>query len=106
MYFSGIEKRPWDKVEWALTEFQGVRTPTVEKDVFIKRYHIAPQDLWITNYPRRQPVAAFNPGALKRDGKLLVFPRLVFDYYTYNSSVGVFELDIEVVRQAWREPDV
>jgi len=99
MNYSGIEKRLWEKVERAMKEFQGFRTPTVRNDVFPGRYYIAPQDLRITNYPRTQPATAFNPGALERDGKLLVFPRLVFDYYTYNSSVGVFELDIEEVIQ-------
>jgi len=94
---SGIEKRLWEKVERALTESRGIRTPTVRNDVFPGRYYIAPRDLRITNYPRTQPAAAFNPGALERDGKLLVFPRLVFDYYSYNSSIGVFELDIEEV---------
>ena len=98
-FFPGIEKRLWDKVERALTEFQGFRTPAVRDDVFTERHYIAPQDLRITNYLRTQPAAAFNPGALERDGKLLVFPRLVFDYYTYNSSVGVFALDIEEVIQ-------
>lgn len=98
-HLSGIEKRLWDKVERALTEFQGFRTPAVRDDVFSGRYYIAPQDLRVTNYLRTQPAAAFNPGALERDGKLLVFPRLVFDYYSYNSSIGVFELNIEEVIQ-------
>ena len=95
---SAIEKRLWSKAEQHVQSLQGLREPKVE-DIFTRRYYVAPQDLLITNYPRTQPAAAFNPGALERDGKLLVFPRLVFDYYTYNSSVGVFELDMEEVIQ-------
>jgi predicted GH43/DUF377 family glycosyl hydrolase len=95
---SAMEERLRSKAEQHLQSLRGVREPKVE-DIFTRRYYISPQDLLITNYLRTQPVAAFNPGALKRDGKLLVFPRLVFDYYTYNSSVGVFELDMEEVIQ-------
>jgi len=95
---SAIEKRLWSKAEQHVQSLEGLREPKVE-DIFTRRYYISPQDLLITNYSRTQPVAAFNPGALERDGKLLVFPRLVFDYYTYNSSIGVFELDIEKVIQ-------
>ena len=95
---SAIEGRLRSKAEQHLQSLQGLREPKVE-DIFTRRYYISPQDLLITNYLRTQPVAAFNPGALKCDGKLLVFPRLVFDYYTYNSSVGVFELDMEEVIQ-------
>lgn len=94
-----IEARLWDKAKRAVKELQGVREPRIEGDIFTRRYYISPQDLLITNYPRTQPVAAFNPGALEREGKLLVFPRLVFDYYSYNSSIGVFELDVNEVLQ-------
>ncbi len=96
---SKIEGRLWNKVERAMKELHGFRTPAVKESIFQKRYYISPQDLRITNYLRTQPIAAFNPGAMERDGKLLIFPRLVFDYYTYNSSIGVLELDIEEVIQ-------
>ena len=93
-----IEAKLWSKAEQHVQSLQGLREPKVE-DIFTRRYYISPQDLLITNYPRTQPVAAFNPGALERDGKLLIFPRIVFDYYSYNSSIGVFELDINEVLQ-------
>ncbi len=98
-YISGIEKRLGDKVDGAMAELQGRRTPAVRNEVFPGRYYIAPQDLQVTNYLRTQPAAAFNPGALERDGELFVFPRLVFDYYSYNSSIGMFKLDLEDVIQ-------
>jgi predicted GH43/DUF377 family glycosyl hydrolase len=69
-----IETKLWDKAKRAVKELQGVREPRIERDIFTKRYYISPQDLLITNYPRTQPVAAFNPGALEQDGKLLIFP--------------------------------
>ena len=93
-----IEERLAEKAKRLGRVHRGLRTPETE-DIFTKRYYISPDDLLITNYLRKQPVAAFNPGALERTGKLLVFPRLVFDYYSYSSSIGVFELDIEKVIQ-------
>jgi len=95
---SAMEERLRSQAERYVQSLQGLREHKVD-DIFTRRYYIAPQDLLITNYPRTLPVAAFNPGALERDGKLLVFPRLVFDYYTYNSCVGVFELDMAEVIQ-------
>ncbi|MCK4394958.1 hypothetical protein KAX17_18830 [Candidatus Bipolaricaulota bacterium] len=91
---STIEERLWNKAEQYIQSLRGVREPKIE-DIFTRRYYISPQDLLIMNYLRTQPVAAFNPGALERGGKLLIFPRLVFDYYSYASSIGVFELDLE-----------
>ena len=86
----------WAEVRgWSLTFPAGAG----DRSIFTRCYYISPQDLFITNYPRTQPVATFNQGALERDGKLLVFPRLVFDYYTYNFSAGAFKLDIEEVVQ-------
>lgn len=99
---SPIEKRLWRKAKQYVQSPQGLREPKVE-DVFTKRYYISPQDLFITNYLRRQPAVAFNPGALEREGKLLIFPRLVFDYYSYVSSIGVFELDLERLFQGQLE---
>ena len=34
---------------------------------------------------------------LIRDRELLIFTRLVFDYYSYTSSIGVMAIDIEKV---------
>ncbi len=63
-------------------------------NIFKKRYYISPESIHITNYIRKKPLASFNPGALLIEDRLYIFPRLVFDYYTYNSSIGVFSLDI------------
>ena len=91
-----LEKRLWVKAEQAMWALRDRRKNCLE-DVFSLRYYIPPSDLWIANYLRPRPIAAFNPGALLRGDKLLVFPRLVFDYYSYTSSIGVFELAIQEV---------
>ncbi len=63
-------------------------------NVFKRRYLIPPRAINVINYPRK-PVAVFNPGALLKDNKVFIFPRLIFDYYKYVSSIGVFEIDVE-----------
>jgi predicted GH43/DUF377 family glycosyl hydrolase len=74
----------------------GLRSPSVEP-LFRRLALIYPSSIEVKNYGRRQPLAAFNPGALLRGGELLVYPRLVFDYYWYVSSIGLFSIDIEEV---------
>lgn len=90
---SELEERLLAKANRALDQLRGVREPITE-DIFRERYYILPQELEVTNYKRR-PIAAFNPAALKMGGKLLIFPRLVFDYHSYASSIGLIELKID-----------
>jgi len=90
-----IEEALWQKVEIALNTLKGYRKPEIE-DVFnIGRYYLGPEDFKITNYIRTRPWSAFNPGALKRGNELLIFPRLVFEFYAYVSSAGVCSINIE-----------
>lgn len=77
----------------SLGKLRGVRKPET-RDVFKRLAYVFPRDLRFPDYPR-EPRAAFNPGALPRGRRLLVFPRLVFDYYGYTSSIGLFEVDLE-----------
>lgn len=74
---------------------KGLRKPRVN-DIFERILYIGPDDLLIVNYLKKRPVASFNPGALLDLEKnvLEVFPRIVFDYYWYVSSVGYFTLSI------------
>ncbi len=65
------------------------------EDIFERRLYIGPDQLRVENYLRPRPLAAFNPGAVLLAGELLVFPRLVFDYYGYTSSIGFFRLSLE-----------
>lgn len=85
------------RVAKAMSVLRGVRRPCNE-DVFKRIAYIFPEDLKVVNYGRR-PVAVFNPGAVIVGRELWVFPRLVFDYYGYVSSVGFFRLDIEKLLQ-------
>ncbi len=87
-----LEKKVWERIK----EGNSPRKNRVN-NIFDKRFYISPENLHITNYIRKRPVAAFNPGALLLDKELFIFPRLVFDYYTYNSSIGAFSVNIEDV---------
>ncbi len=65
------------------------------KRIFTAVRYISPEDITIENYIRKRPIALFNPGAFENHGKLYIFPRLVFDYYNYTSSIGMFSLDFK-----------
>jgi len=81
------------RAERALKGRQGIRRDRV-RGLFRRVGYITPRQLEVVNYPRR-PLAAFNPGAVLLGDRVLVFPRLVFEYYSYTSSVGAFELPAE-----------
>jgi len=55
---------------------------------------LAPKDFRIRNYPR-EPLAAFNPAVWLDGNTIHLFPRLVFDYFDYNSSIGHAKLSLE-----------
>lgn len=88
-----LEERLKAKAQASLVKLQGARKPETD-DLFKRLAYVFPRDLSVSGYPR-ETRAAFNPGALLKGRKLLVFPRLVFDYYGYTSSVGLFEVDLE-----------
>jgi len=88
-----LEEQLLSRAREALGRLRGVRRPETV-DIFERLGYILPGDLRVRGYGRA-PVAAFNPGALLRGRELWVFPRLVFDYHGYASSVGFFKLDAE-----------
>lgn len=88
-----LAKRLQTKADLGLAK-RGLRGRKTE-DIFTKRYLISPDDFLVANYPRKGPLAAFNPGAVLKDGRVYIFPRLIFDYYSYTSSIGVTELSVE-----------
>ena len=102
---SGGEGRPWysrserirevlrAKLRRYMKSKRTLRKPYVE-DLFERVMYIGPEDLVVVNWVRKSPLAAFNPGALIRGGKLLIFPRLIFGYYHYASAVGVAEIEV------------
>jgi len=58
-------------------------------DVFERCLYLFPQNFKVVNYPR-EPVASFNPAIiLCRDEEIRILPRLIFEYYTYVSSIGI-----------------
>lgn len=77
-----------------LPRLRGRRRPET-RSVFRRLGYIAPRQVSVRNYPAKPPVAVFNPGAALQGRRLTVFPRLIFDYYQYVSSIGVFTLDVE-----------
>jgi len=90
---SPLEARLRERALGLLPKLRGLRRPATD-DVFARVAYVTPGDITVEGYPRA-PVAAFNPGAIAEGGRLRVFPRLVFDYYGYTSSIGFFEVDLE-----------
>jgi len=80
-----------------LSSRKELRKPEVV-DVFSRAAYVSPRDLLVEGY-LKTPVAAFNPGAIAEGGVLQVFPRLIFDYYNYTSSIGFFEVGLEEALQ-------
>ena len=89
----GLEEELKNRAIEALPRMRGIRSPET-REVFERISYVFSHDLKVVNYPRR-PYVAFNPGALLMGNELWVFPRLVFDYYGYTSSIGFFKLDVE-----------
>jgi predicted GH43/DUF377 family glycosyl hydrolase len=90
-----IEERLRDNAVKALKEMRGKRSRSVN-DVFERVLYLSPDEVKVRNYLRRRPVSIFNPGAVIEGKELLVFPRVVFDYYWYVSSVGLMKLGEEL----------
>jgi len=92
-----VESLLRQKARRFLRRHRGRRRPVVEP-IFRRRAYIAPHDLSVENYLRPRPLAAFNPGVARRGAKVYLFPRLVFDYYSYASSIGLCELEAGALR--------
>ncbi|MEM3793096.1 MAG: glycosidase [Candidatus Bathyarchaeia archaeon] len=90
-----VEGRLYSKATGFMKSFHGVRRNRVD-DIFDRRlYIVSEQGILVENYLRKHPKMAFNPGVLLEDKTLTVFPRLIFDYYTYTSSIGLFKLNVD-----------
>ena len=58
-------------------------------DVFERSLYLFPQNFRVVNYPR-EPVASFNPAIVfYKNEEVHILPRLIFEYYTYVSSIGI-----------------
>ena len=60
----------------------------IEKRMFERLCLLNPLNFNITNY-NRMPLAAYNPAIIIRENNLYLFPRLVFDYCYWTSSIGM-----------------
>ena len=88
------ERAMWEKTERGLRELRGLRKPGIN-DVFERVAYLGAGDFYITNYHRRFPIEAFNPGAALVGEELYIFPRLIFEFYNYVSSVGACHVSVE-----------
>ena len=91
-----VEEALWAKAERGLRELRGLRKPEVN-DIFDRALYLGPPDFHVVNYHRHTPIAAFNPGAALEGDRLLIFVRLVFEFYGYVSSVGLAEAPLDEV---------
>jgi predicted GH43/DUF377 family glycosyl hydrolase len=92
-----IEERLYQKAREFLSSSRGLRQNKTE-DIFDRKlYIVSDRDILVENYQRERPKMAFNPGAMLQGKELVVFPRLIFDYYTYTSSIGRFKVNVEHV---------
>ena len=90
-----LEDRLKGRAREAVSRLKGLRRPETV-NAFRRLGYLFPGDLRVENYGR-PPLAAFNPGALVKGNELWVFPRLIFDYYGYTSSIGLLKLDVEAL---------
>ncbi|MCD6208845.1 MAG: hypothetical protein J7J67_01465 [Thermoproteales archaeon] len=90
-----MEEKLYERISKKLRKREVPRKPVVEH-VFTRKVLLTPRDVAITNY-NRILLACFNPGALLEKGSLHVFPRTIFDYYNYVSSISFFKIEVEKV---------
>ncbi|MGC9202584.1 MAG: glycosidase [Thermoproteota archaeon] len=94
---TNVEERLYKKAVSFLKELKGTRENKIE-DIFERKgLIVSDQDILVSNYSRKRPKLAFNPGALLEGKTLHVFPRLIFEYYTYVSSIGEFSVKVDDV---------
>ena len=89
-----VEENLYEKQLKALKELRGMRKPKT-RNVFKRLIYLGPEDFVVEGYKKSRPLVAFNPAAYLEGKDLLIFPRFIFDYYKYVSSVGLICLDIE-----------
>jgi predicted GH43/DUF377 family glycosyl hydrolase len=81
-----------------IKELKGKRK-NITKDIFERILYIEPEHIYVENYTRKKPISIFNPGALVRNTTIEIFPRLVFEYHWYVSSIGKFEIDVKKIKR-------
>ncbi|MGQ4891465.1 MAG: glycosidase [Candidatus Njordarchaeia archaeon] len=66
------------------------------RDMFKRLGFLKASDIDIGNYPLK-PVKAFNSTFLIENDVVVVYPRLIFDYYKYVSSIARLEIDLNTL---------
>ena len=98
------EARLEERLRRFRAEVSSLRKPLIE-DVFERVLLFSPEDFEVVNYSRRTPLAAFNPGALLVGEELYIFPRMIFDYYKYVSSVALTKVKLaEILEDRVKRP--
>ena len=92
--WEAAEAALWVKTLRGLRELKGLRKPEIN-DVFERVTYLGPGEFYIVNYHRHFPIEVFNPGAALVGEELYIFPRLIFEFYNYVSSVGVTSVRME-----------
>ena len=64
------------------------------RDIAKRLVFISADNIFVTNYPLK-PVKAFNSTLLIEGDKVIVFTRLIFDYYKYVSSIARLEFELD-----------
>jgi len=77
----------------------GLRKGTLVDDAFERVGYLTAKNFKVLNYPR-DPLVAFNPSAVVKDGRVFMFTRFIFDYYGYVSSIGLSTFELEKLENA------
>jgi len=77
-------------------ELSASRTPEV-KDIAERLGYVAPTRIHLNNYPKDNPIAAFNPTMYLDRDYLKVFARIIVGYYMYVSAVALIDIPLEDV---------
>lgn len=92
-----IEKKLGKKAKKLIKQAKRKKIRKVEtEDIFDARIHLEPERFDFINY-KRKPISVFNPGALLHKEYIYLFPRVVYEFHKYVSSIGVCRIEINKV---------
>ncbi len=74
-------------------EFSSIRKLEV-RDIAERLGYIAPSRIHMNNYPKDNPIAAFNPAMYLDREYLKVFARIIIGYYMYVSAVALIDIPV------------
>ncbi len=78
------------------TEFSSRRVLEVN-DIAERLGYVAPTRIHLNNYPKDNPIAAFNPTMYLDRDYLKVFARIIVGYYMYVSAVALIDIPLDDV---------